>query len=195
MIVGLGNLGDKFFNTRHNIGFLYVNMLADYLGILFKKEKKFLADIAIAEIYGNKIYLVKPNTFMNLSGFPVFRIAHFYKIKFSEILVVRDELDLLPGYIKIRKSYKANGHNGVKSIMKIFKEKNIFLQLCIGIGRPNCKKKVSDFVLKMPNNHDKYLIIRIINIFLKNTKNFFKYTDYFYNKKFFTSDDFSINNI
>lgn len=170
LIVGLGNFGTQFLETRHNVGFWYLNELSNYLGITFNKERKFFSDIAKITLENQKIYLLKPRTYMNLSGFSVFSFSSFYKIKFSEILIIRDELDLLPGTIKLKINSGSNGHNGIKNILHFFKKDNIYMQICIGIGRPRFSKHISSFVLQKPNSIEKDLILISIKKFI-NKKN------------------------
>lgn len=130
LIVGLGNPGDKFINTRHNIGFEVADLLRRKLDLPeFGKEDKFKADVSKAGV----IILVKPLTFMNLSGMAVSSVAKYYKIKPEEIIVVHDELDLPLGHIKLRLGGSDAGHHGIESVIgSLGTEK--FIRVRLGIG-------------------------------------------------------------
>nr|WP_187305770.1 aminoacyl-tRNA hydrolase [Buchnera aphidicola] len=160
MIVGLGNSTKKFEKTRHNAGHWYINKLAQFFNISLKKKKE--GEIGTIIINKLKIKLFKPNSFMNLSGKLIFYIASFYKIKLNNILVVHDDLDLIPGIIKLKKGYGHNGHNGIKSIINNFNQENNteywFFRIRIGIGRPTNSITVSDFVLSIPSYEERLLI-------------------------------------
>ncbi|VFP88119.1 Peptidyl-tRNA hydrolase [Buchnera aphidicola (Cinara piceae)] len=183
MIVGLGNSFHQYDETRHNVGFWFVNILSDFYQSSFKLKKRFLGFVSSIKLNNNKIYLLKPNLFMNLNGNSVYALSSFYKIKLSEILIVRDELDLFPGVLKIKVGTSDNGHNGVKSIINIFKNKNAFMQLNIGIGRPKLKKNISNFVLDNPSIIEKKMIIKAILEFIILTKNNIYKKDFLKNKK------------
>ncbi|VFP81423.1 aminoacyl-tRNA hydrolase [Buchnera aphidicola] len=183
MIVGLGNSFHKYYETRHNVGFWFINMLSDFYKSSLKLKKRFLGFISSIKLKNNKIYLLRPNLFMNLNGNSVYALSSFYKIKLSEILIVRDELDLLPGVLKIKIGTSYNGHNGVKSIIDIFKNKSTFMQLNIGIGRPKLKKNVSNFVLNNPSIIEKKMIIKAIFEFIFLTKDNIYKKDFLKNKK------------
>lgn len=119
LIVGLGNPGDQYQKTRHNVGFMALDQLAEKLGADdFKPEKKFNAEITSADFHREKIILAKPTTFMNLSGEAVQNMSQFYKIEPENILVVYDDVDLPLGQIRIRKSGSPGTHNGMKSIVQ-----------------------------------------------------------------------------
>ena len=111
LIVGLGNPGLDYENTRHNAGFWFVDQLARREGVFFHEEKKFLGDVARIRLNGQDVWLLKPNTYMNRSGQAVVALALYYKILPEEILVVHDELDLMPGCMKVKKGGGNAGHN------------------------------------------------------------------------------------
>ncbi|CAL4042651.1 Peptidyl-tRNA hydrolase [Buchnera aphidicola (Anoecia corni)] len=171
MIVGLGNSTKKFEKTRHNAGHWYINNLAKFFNISLKKKKE--GEIGTILINNLKIKLFKPNSFMNLSGIPIFYIASFYKIKLNNILVVHDELDLIPGIVQFKKGYGHNGHNGLKSIINNFNQKNTaqhyFFRIRIGIGRPASSTTISNFVLSIPSSQEKLLINNSIKNNIKST--------------------------
>jgi peptidyl-tRNA hydrolase, PTH1 family len=144
LIIGLGNPGPKYQYTRHNVGFEYVDALSDALGFS-EYSTKFSGLIASKIISSNKIFLLKPQTYMNLSGECVSKAVHFYKIDLDEIFVIHDDLDLELGKVKMKKGGGAGGHNGLKSIdQHIGKD---YHRIRIGIGKPNNKMDVSNYVL------------------------------------------------
>ena len=149
LIVGLGNIGMEYTDTRHNAGFWFVDELAHQHKAVFKTEKKFFCDIAKVVINRREIRLMKPTTFMNLSGQAVAAVAHFYRVHPEEILVVHDELDLPCGSLKIKQGGGNNGHNGLKDIQAKLGTPN-FWRLRLGIDRAGDKNQVVSYVLKKP---------------------------------------------
>lgn len=135
LIIGLGNPGKTYQNTKHNLGFLIVDKLQKELGSAWKKNTKLQSELTSGKIAGGKIILAKPQTYMNLSGQAVQKIAHFYKIKPENILVIHDDFDLELGRFKISIGASAAGHNGVASIIKELKTKD-FIRIRIGISAP-----------------------------------------------------------
>ncbi|MCP5369431.1 MAG: aminoacyl-tRNA hydrolase [Rickettsiaceae bacterium] len=148
LVVGLGNPGAEYENTRHNIGFRYIDFIAEYYKVSWYNKNKFNAHLSdIFEIGNSKILLCKPQTYMNLSGEAVQTVANFYKIKIDNILVLHDELDIPLAKLLYKFGGGAAGHNGLKSIMN--KIGSDFHRIRIGIGRsllPN--QSVADFVLQ-----------------------------------------------
>jgi PTH1 family peptidyl-tRNA hydrolase len=134
LIVGLGNPGVQYELTRHNAGFLALDVFADQHGCVFNTER-WQGIYSSMRLDGVRTLLVKPQTFMNKSGLCVARFAGFYKIEMANILVVHDDLDLLPGKMKIVAGGGAGGHNGVRSLIKHLGNSD-FARLKIGIGRP-----------------------------------------------------------
>ncbi len=150
LIVGLGNPGPEYVATRHNVGFWFVEELAYRLKATpFKDEKKFFGKVAKANVNNKDVWLLKPETFMNRSGQSVLALAHFYKIPPENILVIHDELDILPGTVKFKQGGGNGGHNGLKDIQSKLSSPN-FWRLRLGIGHPGDKNLVSNFVLKKP---------------------------------------------
>ncbi|TQV76468.1 aminoacyl-tRNA hydrolase [Aliikangiella marina] len=147
LIVGLGNPGPQYSQTRHNAGVWYVEELARAYSIPLTLETKFFGHVGRGLIDGNDCRLLIPNTFMNLSGKAVGAIATFYKILPDEILVAHDELDIDPGCVKLKKSGGHGGHNGLRDIIKSLANCRDFYRLRIGIGHPGDKNKVHNFVL------------------------------------------------
>jgi len=155
LIVGLGNPGKEYEATRHNAGFWWVDELAR--GCSFKADSKFHGLIAKANLHGHEVFLLKPQTFMNLSGRAVGAVAQFYKIEPSQILVVHDELDLPPGTAKLKQGGGHGGHNGLKDIIAHLGSKD-FWRLRIGVGHPGDRAEVVNFVLNVPRKEEQVLI-------------------------------------
>ena len=146
VIVGLGNPGKKYENTRHNAGFICLDALAAKYGISIS-EKKHKALCGTGVIEGQKALLVKPQTFMNLSGESVRAVMDFYKIDPEEdMLVVYDDISLAPGNIRIRKKGSAGGHNGIKSIIAHAGTQN-FMRIKVGVGEKPSGWDLADYVL------------------------------------------------
>ena len=146
IIVGLGNPGKKYENTRHNAGFIAIDALADKYGISIN-EKKHKALCGSGVIEGNKVLLLKPETYMNLSGESVRAAMDFYKIDPEEdMLVIYDDISLAPGNIRIRKKGSAGGHNGIKSIIAHTGTQN-FMRIKVGVGEKPSGWDLADYVL------------------------------------------------
>ncbi|MDO5530718.1 aminoacyl-tRNA hydrolase [Sutterella sp.] len=153
LIAGLGNPGSEYVRTRHNAGFRFVDALAAKTGGRFREEGKFKGEICRVRLAGEEVWLVKPLTFMNCSGECVAAVAGYYKIKPEEVLVVHDEMDLLPGCMRLKLGGGNAGHNGLKSVSAQFGTPN-FWRLRLGIGHPRTlglAQQVFDFVLSSPN--------------------------------------------
>lgn len=158
LIVGLGNPGDKYKDTRHNAGEWLVERLAQRFNFSLKEESKFFGKTARAVINGQEIRFLVPTTFMNLSGKAVGALATFYRIQPEQILIAHDELDLPPGTVKIKLGGGNGGHNGLRdSIAQLSNNKN-FYRLRVGIGHPGDKNLVSAYVLSKPSPTDLTLI-------------------------------------
>lgn len=144
LVVGLGNPGRKYKDTKHNAGFMVVDRLADkYNARLNKEEKK--AVVAKERIKGEKVILAKPQTFMNKSGAAVQPLADYYNLDMDDILVIYDDLDLEIGQLKIKPKGGHGGHNGLRSVINRLSSKD-FPRVRIGIGRPE-HRSVKDYVL------------------------------------------------
>lgn len=153
LIVGLGNPGSEYVRTRHNAGFRFLDLVAGKTGVTFREERKFQGEVARARICGDEVWLLKPLTFMNCSGESVSAVANYFKIKPEEILVVHDEMDLLPGCMRLKQGGGNAGHNGLKSVSAQLGTPN-FWRLRLGIGHPRTlglAQQVFDFVLSAPN--------------------------------------------
>lgn len=146
LIVGLGNPTDKYDGTRHNVGFDVIDMLADKYNIkVEEREKK--AFIGKGMIEGRKVCLVKPQTYMNLSGESVRALADFYKLdEAEEILIIYDDISLDVGQMRIRKKGSAGGHNGIKSIISHLGGQE-FLRIKVGVGQKPKEYDLADYVL------------------------------------------------
>ncbi|MFI5265254.1 MAG: aminoacyl-tRNA hydrolase, partial [Candidatus Levyibacteriota bacterium] len=174
LIVGLGNPGEKYLNTRHNVGFLILDHLLQKLEkakeTYWEENSKFKALTKEIELAGEKIVLLKPTTFMNDSGIAVQRYASFYKIDPQDIYVLHDELDLPLGKIKIRFGGSSAGHNGVNSIIERLGTDK-FLRIRLGIGkeaRVQSTHDAADYVLGTFAASDKGKIKTMINQAIKN---------------------------
>ncbi|MBL8447528.1 MAG: aminoacyl-tRNA hydrolase [Zoogloeaceae bacterium] len=147
LVVGLGNPGPDYAETRHNAGFWFCDALAEMLGARFAAESRFHGLVASARESG--IYLLKPMTFMNRSGLAVAVLARYFKVPPDEILVVHDELDLPPGALRLKYGGGTGGHNGLKDISAHCGTAN-YWRLRIGIGHPGDRQEVVNYVLKPP---------------------------------------------
>ena len=145
LVVGLGNPGERYARTRHNVGFMVADRLADDAGIAFGREK-FGAVFGRGRLEGNEIILAKPNSFMNRSGPPVRALAGFFQIESREVLVIHDDIDLDYGRLKIKEKGGHGGHNGIRSLIDAFGGGD-FARLRVGIGRSDSGARVADFVL------------------------------------------------
>lgn len=160
LIVGLGNVGAEYESTRHNAGFWYADAVARSCGARFSGEQKFHGDVARARIAGKELWLLKPSTFVNRSGQAVVALALYYKILPSQILVAHDELDLLPGVVKLKLGGGTAGHNGLKDTQARLSTAE-FWRLRIGIGHPRelqLAQDVADFVLHPPRKEEQSAI-------------------------------------
>lgn len=161
LIVGLGNPGAEYEQTRHNAGFWLVDNLANSLPrCALARESRFNALVAKTTIASREVWLLEPQTFMNRSGQSVGALAHFYKITADEILVVHDELDMPPGVAKLKKGGSSGGHNGLKDITAALGTQD-YLRLRIGIGHPRAlasQQSVADYVLHRPRKEEQPLI-------------------------------------
>jgi PTH1 family peptidyl-tRNA hydrolase len=159
MVVGLGNPGKEYVDTRHNIGFRVIDALAEALKIDVKK-KKFKACLGAGEFADKKVILLKPMQFMNCSGQAVATAAGFYKIVLSNLLVVTDDMALPVGKIRVRMKGSAGGHNGLADVIEKLGTENLS-RLRIGIG-PSNEQEAYDYVLSRPTEADKPLLEKAI---------------------------------
>jgi PTH1 family peptidyl-tRNA hydrolase len=150
LFVGLGNPGSEYEATRHNAGFWWLEALAAQLKVRLVPERAYQGLIARANLDAGPVWLLEPMTYMNRSGVSVAGLARFFKIAPDEILVVHDELDLLPGQAKLKLGGSAAGHNGLKDIHAMLGTLD-FWRLRLGIGHPGVKEQVPNYVLKKPS--------------------------------------------
>ena len=162
LIVGLGNPGPEYAETRHNVGAWFVQALAERESTSLKTESKFFGLAAKVNSFSKPFWLLTPTTYMNESGRAVAAIARFYKIPAQNILVAHDELDFSPGTIRIKENGGHGGHNGLRDIIKALGSDD-FLRLRIGIGHPGHKDKVTPYVLHTPNRTDRSKIMQSLD--------------------------------
>jgi peptidyl-tRNA hydrolase, PTH1 family len=165
LLVGLGNPGPEYEATRHNAGFWFIDALAQQLKATLAPERSYFGQVArvnrpIAGVEG-PIWLLKPMTFMNLSGKSVAALARFFKIDPGEVLVVHDELDLMPGHVKMKLGGSHAGHNGLKDIHAQLGSAD-YWRLRLGIGHPGVKAEVIDYVLRKPPKEQREAIDKAI---------------------------------
>ena len=164
-MIGLGNPGSKYEFTRHNIGFRIIDSLARDMGIEFNKVKSYYSLISRGMINNYKVMLVKPQTFMNLSGRAVNRVVSYYKIPFQDLLIVYDDLNLELGQVRIRKKGSSGGHKGIESIMQYLNSEDI-PRLRIGVGNPSLNYNFDcvSYVLSNFNNDEEDKIAEVIQL-------------------------------
>jgi PTH1 family peptidyl-tRNA hydrolase len=150
LFVGLGNPGPEYEATRHNAGFWWIDAVARELKTQLAPEKTVHGLVARATVHGQTVWLLEPQTFMNLSGRSVAALARFYKIAPSDILVAHDELDIVPGQAKLRLGGSHAGHNGLRDIHAQLGTSD-YWRLRLGIGHPGVKAEVANWVLKKPS--------------------------------------------
>lgn len=158
LIVGLGNPGSEYADTRHNLGFWFIDRLARELKIDLAPQGKFFGRVGRA----GECWLLQPTTYMNRSGQAVAALANFYKIAADEVLVIHDELDLPPGAIRLKQGGGNGGHNGLKDIQAHLATPD-FWRLRLGIGHPGARNEVIDYVLKAPRREEQELIEQAID--------------------------------
>ena len=163
LIAGLGNPGTDYIHTRHNLGATWVARLCEEYNVSLQPNTKLAANIAKIE---PNILCIVPNDYMNHSGFAIKKAAGYYKFDLENILVVHDELDLLPGDIRLKLYGGHGGHNGLRHIIEQL-QTNHFKRLRIGIGHPKVREQVSDYVLSPANKSEQLLINTAIKHTLK----------------------------
>lgn len=169
LIVGLGNPGPQYSETRHNAGVWFIEKLAKRFDIRLQPENRFLGELAKTKIKGQDLFLLFPTTYMNRSGQSVGAISKFFKISPQEILVAHDELDLLPGQLKLKRGGGHAGHNGLRDIQAHLGT-NDYWRARIGIGHPRTlglTQSVSDFVLHRPPRDQETHIYDTISVLEK----------------------------
>ncbi|MFB7722374.1 MULTISPECIES: aminoacyl-tRNA hydrolase [unclassified Nocardia] len=147
LVVGLGNPGSEYERTRHNVGFMVADVLAERVGGRFTVHKKSGADLLEARLDGRKVLIAKPRSYMNLSGRPVAALAKFFSVPATEVIAIHDELDLPFGVIRLKQGGGEGGHNGLRSMSQALTTKD-YLRVRFGIGRPPGRQDPADYVLK-----------------------------------------------
>ncbi|HEX9852358.1 MAG TPA: aminoacyl-tRNA hydrolase [Woeseiaceae bacterium] len=146
IIAGLGNPDERYAQTLHNAGFWFVDALARKLGAQFRAEKRFDTEICRARIGGEDIWLMKPQSFMNLSGGPIRAVLDYYRLSTDTLLVAHDEIDLPPGTVRLKKGGGHGGHNGIRDVIGHCGAD--FMRLRLGVGHPGDKDRVTGYVLQ-----------------------------------------------
>lgn len=147
LVVGLGNPGPEYAETRHNVGFAVADLLASRVGARFSVHKRSNSDIAQGRLAGRPVTVARPRTYMNVSGGPVAGLVRYFSVPPEEVVVVHDDLDLGFGVIRLKRGGGEGGHNGLRSISKALGTKD-YLRVRFGIGRPPGRQDPADFVLK-----------------------------------------------
>jgi peptidyl-tRNA hydrolase, PTH1 family len=154
LVVGLGNPGPQYALTRHNLGFLVVDILADRIGETFKVHKKSGADVATGRLAGRPVVLAKPRVYMNESGRQVGPLAKFYSVAPRDVIIVHDELDIEFGRIRLKYGGGVAGHNGLRSVGSALSS-NDFHRVRVGIGKPPGRQSGASFVLEPFNSRER----------------------------------------
>lgn len=146
LVVGLGNPGERYAGTRHNIGARVAERVAERLGARMRKVRFIPIEAAEANLGGERVYVARPQTFMNVSGPPVASFAKRRKVDVENVVVCHDEIDLAFGALKVKSGGSTAGHNGLKSLQQAFRSPD-FLRVRLGVGRPPGRKEAADHVL------------------------------------------------
>ena len=155
LVVGLGNPGKNYQETRHNVGSDFVRHLSNTLDISLKKEEKYSSNYGYKQVEQLKIHVSIPSVYVNESGETVSRIKKYLKLSVEEILIVHDELDLPTGKLKLKESGGHGGHNGLKNIIDHLQGKTSFKRLRIGINRPSKEKDLTNYVISRPSKKER----------------------------------------
>ncbi len=162
LFVGLGNPGPDYENTRHNAGFWWIDQLARELKVSMALDKSYYGLVARTTLAGQTVWLLEPLTFMNLSGKSVAALARFFKIAPDEILVAHDEIDIVPGHVKLKFGGSHAGHNGLRDIHAQLGTGD-YWRLRLGVGHPGVKAEVVNWVLKKPSQEHRLAIEECIS--------------------------------
>ncbi len=166
LFVGLGNPGPEYEATRHNAGFWWIDALSRELKAPLSFDKNYFGEVARTTVNGQTVWLLKPMTFMNLSGKAVSALARFFKVAPEEILVAHDELDIVPGQAKLKFGGSHAGHNGLRDIHAQLGSAD-YWRLRIGVGHPGVKSEVIHWVLKKPSQEHREAISESLDRSLK----------------------------
>lgn len=162
LVVGLGNPGSEYRDTRHNAGFWWLDEVAGISGADLRPESRFNGETGRAVIGNHAIRLLKPTTYMNRSGRSVAALASFYRLSPESILVVHDEIDLEPGIVRLKQGGGHGGHNGLRDIIAQLGSRDFF-RLRLGVGHPGHRDDVVDYVLRKPASEDRQAIDQAID--------------------------------
>ena len=166
LIVGLGNPGERYVHTRHNIGFWFIDAMLTAAHGQLKFESKFQGELGKLDCLGETIWVLKPRTFMNLSGDSVAAVCHYYQIDIGECLVVHDDLALPVGEIRVKRGGGHGGHNGLRHISERMGDQ--FMRLRMGIGHPGQKEMVTPHVLNAPELAEQQQLMHAVNAAVEN---------------------------
>lgn len=166
VLVGLGNPGPSYQDTRHNAGFWLVDEVARRSGGRFRLESRFHAETARVEVTGHGLWLLKPTTFMNRSGAAVTAFARFYRFDPAALLVAHDDLDLPPGSVRFKRGGGHGGHNGLRDLHRHLGVDS-YCRLRLGIGHPGASRDVVSYVLNRPTSEDRSRIVEAIDAALE----------------------------
>ena len=161
IIAGLGNPEERYARTLHNAGFWFVDELARRENAQFKYEKRFDADICRIRLAGDEVWLIKPQSYMNLSGGPVRGMLDYYRLSVHELLVAHDEIDLPPGDVRLKAGGGHGGHNGLRDMIQHCGKD--FMRLRIGVGHPGHKDQVTGYVLKKASSDIEAAMLRNVD--------------------------------
>ncbi|RME34116.1 MAG: aminoacyl-tRNA hydrolase [Gammaproteobacteria bacterium] len=162
LVVGLGNPGPRYADTRHNAGVWCLEAFARRLGVTFRHEARFHASLARYDGPAGSCRLLRPETFMNDSGRAVAAAARYFRVPVEAILVIHDDLDLPPGAVRLKQGGGDGGHNGLKDIIRCLGGRD-FVRLRLGIGHPGSREEVVSYVLAPPRMEERILIERAID--------------------------------
>lgn len=174
IIVGLGNPGEKYKGTRHNVGFIVTNELAQKYDIVGKTESKFNAIVGKGHVHSTDIIIVQPLTYMNLSGESVIKILNWYKLSASDLIVVYDDISLDVGRIRFKDNGSDAGHNGIKSIIQSLGGNKNFPRLKVGIGPDPGGEVRASYVLGKFSEQEKEILNKVTNICVEGIETFLK---------------------
>jgi len=161
IIAGLGNPEDRYARTLHNAGFWFVDELARQAGTQFRYEKRFDAEICKIEVSGSELWLIKPQSYMNLSGGPLRGMLDYYRLAAKDMLVAHDEIDLPPGTVRLKTGGGHGGHNGLRDVIQHCGKD--FMRLRLGVGHPGQKEQVTNYVLKRASGDVEAAILKNID--------------------------------
>ena len=173
LIVGLGNPGPEYLMTRHNAGFWFVDALANKLSLNYSPDKKFQAEVCRYQSGSTDCWLCKPQTYMNDSGAAVQALMSYYKLSIDQVMVVHDEIDLMPGTTRLKKNGGHGGHNGLRDIIQRTGSSE-FLRLRIGVGHPGSKDKVVPYVLGRASADEENQIIDSFSLAIEKSEQSFE---------------------